>query len=174
VVDKVVWDDCCQLFERLDGIQAKIEQEIARSLAELLEDTRGKEHITALTAAIDHARQERVKHLEGSYYYTLITQDMQAKEEQLRRYQEECGAASTVVAAAERYKERVDDFLNFVNVMRGKYHDATFQEKRNALVVLGVKVFIRKTEDGEFGKTGFPGKAIEVTYSPLFTSVHTS
>ncbi len=174
VVDKVVWDDCCQLFERLDGIQAKIEQEIARSLTEVLEDTKGKEHIAALTAAIDYARQERAKHLEGSYYYTLITQDLQAKVEQLQRYQEECAAASNVATATATYKERVMEFLDFVNAMHGKYHNATFQEKRNALDVLGVKVFVRKTEDGEFGKTGFPGKAIEVTYSPLFTGVHST
>ncbi len=30
----------------------------------------------------------------------------------------------------------------FLNVMKGKYHEATFTEKRNALDVLGVKVYI--------------------------------
>ncbi len=57
--------------------------------------------------------------------------------------------------------------------MRGKYQNATFQERRNALDVLGVKVYIRKSENGPYGKTGFPGKEIDVTYSPLFTGVST-
>ncbi|HLZ56625.1 MAG TPA: hypothetical protein VKR06_06730 [Ktedonosporobacter sp.] len=57
-------------------------------------------------------------------------------------------------------------FLDFLNVMRGKYHKATFQEKRNALEVLGVKVYIYKLA----GRN----KKIEITYSPLFTGVHTS
>lgn len=50
--------------------------------------------------------------------------------------------------------------------MRGNYHNATFQKKRNALDVPGVKVYIRKLESGE--------KEIDVTYSPLFTDVYTS
>src|SRR6266849_9635970 len=34
------------------------------------------------------------------------------------------------------------DFLEFLNVMRGHYEHATFQEKRNALEVLGVRVVV--------------------------------
>jgi len=165
VVDKAVWDDCCQLFERLDLIQAKIEEEIEKSLSNLLEDSTGREQTAALTAAIDYAEQERDKHLEGSYYYNLTTQDIQAKTEQLRRYEEECAAAGSVAAASATYKERVTEFLEFLNVMRGNYHNATFQKKRNALDVLGAKVSIRKLESGE--------KEIDVTYSPLFTGVST-
>ncbi|EFH87646.1 helix-turn-helix domain-containing protein [Ktedonobacter racemifer] len=33
-------------------------------------------------------------------------------------------------------------FLDFLNTMQGRYHEATFQEKRNALDVLGAKVYI--------------------------------
>ena len=58
------------------------------------------------------------------------------------------------------------EFLDFINVMRGKYQDATFQEKRNALDVLGVKVYIRKTDDGEFGKKGFTPKASKSPIRP--------
>ncbi len=174
VVDKTVWDDCCQLFERLDLIQAKIEEEIERSLSNLLEDTRGREQIAALTAAIEYARRERTNHLEGSYYYNLITQDIQAKTEQLQRYEEECAAASNFAATTATYKERVMEFFDFLNVMKGNYHNATFQEKRNALNVLGVKVYIRLLESGNGGRNGSSKKGIEITYSPLFTGVSTS
>ncbi len=173
VVNEAVWNDCCRLFERLDLIQARIEEEIERSLRNLLEDTEGKERIAALNSQLDYARQERAKHLEGSYYYTLITNDIQAKTEELKRYEEEHQASRNVAAATETYKNRVLEFLDFLNVMRGKYQNATFQERRNALDVLGVKVYIRKSENGPYGKTGFPGKEIDVTYSPLFTGVST-
>ena len=33
-------------------------------------------------------------------------------------------------------------FLDFLSVMKGKYHEATFKEKRNALDVLGVTVTV--------------------------------
>ncbi|MFL5665911.1 MAG: recombinase family protein [Ktedonobacteraceae bacterium] len=174
VVNEAVWNDCCRLFERLDLIQARIEEEIERSLRNLLEDTEGKERIAALNSQLDYARQERAKHLEGSYYYTLITNDIQAKTEELKRYEEEHQASRNVAAATETYKNRVLEFLDFLNVMCGKYQNATFQERRNALDVLGVKVYIRKSENGPYGKTGFPGKEIDVTYSPLFTGVSTS
>ncbi len=35
------------------------------------------------------------------------------------------------------------DFLEFLNVMHGRYEHATFQEKRNAIEVLGVRVVVR-------------------------------
>jgi hypothetical protein len=59
IVDTTVWEDCCQLFERLDLIQAKLEEEIRHSISGLLEDTRGKEQIAALKAAVEYAKQER-------------------------------------------------------------------------------------------------------------------
>ncbi len=58
VVNEVVWNDCCHLFERLDLIQARIEEEIEHALRNLLEDTEGMERVTALQAALEHARQE--------------------------------------------------------------------------------------------------------------------
>ncbi len=92
----------------------------------------------------------------------------------ISRRSEEHHASRTVATAIETYQSRVLELLDFINVMRGKYQDATFQEKRNALDVLGVKVYIRKTQDGEFGKKGFTPKDIQVTYAPLFTGVNTS
>ncbi len=171
VVNEFVWNNCCHIFEQIDFIQTKIEEEIERSSLNLLEDSKGIEHISALKSGIDYALQERMKHLEGSYYYNLITHDIQAKTNELKRYEEEHQASRTIFAATEIYKSRVLEFLDFVNVMRGKYQDATFQEKRNALDILSVKVYIRKTDDGKFGKKGFTPKSIEITYSPLFTDV---
>ena len=66
------------------------------------------------------------------------------------------------------------EFRNFLNSMKGNYHNASIQEKRNALDVLGVKVYIRKIEGGNGGARGNSEKSIEVTYSPVFTGVNTS
>lgn len=40
------------------------------------------------------------------------------------------------------YQQRVLSFLEFLNGMRGNYQQATFQQKRNALDVLGIRVAI--------------------------------
>ena len=44
------------------------------------------------------------------------------------------------VVFALRDVENVLSFLDFLSIMKGKYHEATFKEKRNALDVLGVTV----------------------------------
>lgn len=147
LLDPVVWEDCCQLFERLDLIQSKIEEEIRNSVNNLLEDTTGREQIAALKLAIAHAKQEQAKQ-QNEYLRSLIAQDIQNKLEQLERFEEECQAASSIAALTATYQRRVLEFVEFVNVMRGRYHEATFQEKRNALDVLGVKVCVRPNEEG--------------------------
>jgi Recombinase len=101
LIDALVWEDCCRIFERWDRVRATIEQNIDQSLQQLLEGTTGKLQIMQLTEDIAYARRERDKH-----------------------------------------PESILGFLNFLNVMKGKYHEATFVEKRNALDVLGVKVYI--------------------------------
>jgi hypothetical protein len=61
-------------------------------------------------------------------------------------FEEECKAASSIAALTATYQQRVLEFVEFVNVMRGRYHQATFQEKRNALDVLGVKVRVHPSK----------------------------
>ena len=51
------------------------------------------------------------------------------------------------------------DFLNFLNVMRGRYEQATFQEKRNALEVLGVRVLVHEPKD----TFGIPSDALVIS-----------
>jgi site-specific DNA recombinase len=145
LLDPVVWEDCCHLFERLDLIQARIEEEISNSVNDLLEDTTGREQIAALKLAIEHARQEYATQ-QNEYLRSLIAQDIQTKTEQLQRFEEECKAASSIAALTATYQKRVLEFIEFVNVMRGRYHEATFQEKRNALDVLGVRVHVHSSK----------------------------
>ncbi len=144
-----------------------------------LEDTQGKQQAAALKAAIDHARQERNKHLEGSYYYNLITEDLRVKTEQLERYEAEHANTRDIAAVMDTYRQGVVEFLEFVNVMRGRYNKATFQEKRNALDVLGLMVKVRAIPPEERIRGKDPTleelqARLEINYSPLFTGVRTS
>jgi site-specific DNA recombinase len=179
LVDQFVWAQCCRLFERIEVIQATIEAELKRSLVTLLEDTQGQGQLTALKAAIDYARAERNKHAEGSYYYNLTTEDIRVKTEQLVRYEAEYASSRNLETYTTAFHNRVLGFLDFVNVMRGKYAKATFQEKRNALDVLGVMVTYtpRTVEERRRGKDATPEEVerrTSITYSPLFTGVQSS
>jgi site-specific DNA recombinase len=177
-LDELVWAQCCRVFERIEAIQAKIEAEITQSLHQLLEDTHGRQQITDLETTIAYAYQERAKHQEGSYYYQLITQDIQAKSEQLRRYEAEVASSRDLGSITASYRQRALNFFEFLNVMRGRYQEATFQEKRNALDVLGVSV-IYSSRSAEEKHRGIDVTLEEVrertsiTYSPLFTGVQT-
>ena len=179
LVDRVAWSECCQLFERLEPLQAKLEAEIQRSLHEMLEDSKGEEQTAMLKASIDHARQERTKHPEGSYLYNLISEDIRTKTDQLERFEAEQTNSRDFSAMQAAYRNRLLSFLDFVNVMRDKYHKATFQEQRNALDVLGVKASYTPRAPAE-RRRGVDATLAEVqqrltiTYSPLFTGVESS
>jgi|GEM_PF-1001803 len=141
-VDQIVWEDCCRVFKRLDAIRSTIEQNIERSLQSMLENTTGKLLVLQLTEEIAYAKQERAKHAEGTYYHTLISQDIKEKEERLARYEEQERESQDIVKLSAIYRKSILGFLDFLNVMKGKYDEATFTEKCNALDVLGVKVHI--------------------------------
>lgn len=71
-----------------------------------------------------------------------MSQDIQRKQAELKRYEEESRHAATSKQLLHLYQQNVLSFLDFLNVMKGKYHEATFKEKRNALDVLGVTVTV--------------------------------
>ncbi len=140
-LDDIVWQECCVLFKRIEVLQTALETEMQAAISALLEDTTGQEQIQKIEATIELAKNEREKHLPGSYMHNLISQDITNQEEQLARYKEEIGS-SNIEKVTGSYQRRIMDFLEFLNVMRGRYENATFQEKRNALEVLGVRVMV--------------------------------
>ncbi len=140
-LDDIVWQECCVLFKRIEVLQTALETEMAVAISALLEDTTGQEQIQKIEATIAYAKNEREKYVPGSYMHNLISQDITNQEEQLARYTEELGS-SNVARATSSSRQRIVEFLEFLNVMRGRYESATFQEKRNALEVLGVKVIV--------------------------------
>ena len=116
------------------------------AISALLEDTTGKEQIRTIEATIAYAKSEREKHAKGSYMHNLLAEDIAKKEEQLARYKEEIGS-SNLETAVSAYQRRIMDFFEFLNVMHGRYDKATFQEKRNALEVLGVRVVVHEPKE---------------------------
>jgi site-specific DNA recombinase len=140
-LDDIVWQTCCELFKRTEAVQAALEMQLQDAINTLLEDTTGQGQIKDIEATIALAEKELAKHEKGSYMHNLVTQDILKQQEQLARYQEEVGSAN-VERIMSSYQQRIMDFWNFLNVMRGCYEQATFQEKRNALEVLGVRVVV--------------------------------
>lgn len=55
---------------------------------------------------------------------------------------EEYKESTNIIKLSTLYQQSILGFLGFLTTMRGKYHEATFKEKRNALDVLGVKVYL--------------------------------
>jgi hypothetical protein len=179
MVDSIAWKDCCQLFERIGAIRLRIEEEIKLSVTALLEDTKGREQMAELESVIEFAKGERKKDPEESYYYNLISQDIMDKEAKLVRYREEYESAMNITEATALYKSRVIGFLEFLDAMQGRYHTATFQEKRNALDVLGIRVKLVALRAEEKRRGKIPTlenlqSRMVITYAPLFTGVNAS
>ena len=142
-LDEIVWQDCCVLFKRIEVLQTALEQELQAAIHALLEDTTEQAQIQNIEATIALAKHERERYAEGSYMHNLLSQDIAKQEEQLARYNEEIGSGN-IEKVIGTYQRRIMDFLNFLNVMRGRYEQATLQEKRNALEVLGVHVLVHE------------------------------
>jgi len=156
-LDDIVWQDCCVLFKRIEVLQAALEAEMAAAINALLEDTTGQEQIQNIEATIAYAGSEREKYVPGSYMHNLISQDIANQEEQLARFKEEIGSGN-IDKVIGSYQQRIMEFLEFLNVMRGRYEKATFQEKRNALEVLGVRVVVHEPTD----TYGLPSDALGI------------
>ena len=115
-LDILAWQECCQLFDRLEVIQATIEAEVTRSLQSFLEDSHGREQVLELEAELEHARLERAKHPEGSYYYNLIGEDIRVKTERLERYKIEHASAKDFAGIQAIYRQRVLGFWSLSTV----------------------------------------------------------
>jgi hypothetical protein len=156
-LDDIVWQECCVLFKRIEVLQTALETEMAAAIRALLEDTTGQQQIQQIEATIALAKHEREKYEPGSYMHNLISQDIAKQEAQLARYKEEIGS-SNIEKITGTYQRRIMDFLAFLNVMRGRYEKATFQEKRNALEVLGVRVVVHEPTE----TYGLPSDASDI------------
>lgn len=130
-------------------MQQAIEREMREALALVLEDTTGQDQFLRLRSDITYAEEQLALHEKGGYMYNLIEADLLTKREQLARFEEELGALDIENVTAT-YRQRILRFLDFLNTMRGNYQNATFQQKRNALEVLGVQVAVSlPAEPGE-------------------------
>lgn len=173
LIDPLAWAACCRMFERIEALHAELEAAIGRAVSALLEDTTGQEQMDELQTLIDYAQSQRPQYEPDSYMYNLITQDILTKEAQLARFKEECAASSPIAAATAMYQARLMEFMEFLNVMRGTYDQATFQEKRNALDVLGVCVTMQAIpkearRNGRVPTIDELKGRMAVTYSPMF------
>jgi site-specific DNA recombinase len=141
-VNNLVWADCCRVFEAIELIRDTIRARLEQDVKAFLEHTTGTQQLANLRQELAQAEIEQAKHAPGSYYYNLVTQDIQAKQERLRKYEEQAKHASTNEQLLDLYQRQVLSFLDFLNIMKGRYHEATFKERRNALTVLGVMVHV--------------------------------
>jgi site-specific DNA recombinase len=141
-LNKLVWEDCCRVFESIELIRDTIHANIERDLQNLLENTRGKQLYQQLQEEIIFAEEERAKYPQGSYYYNLISQDLQHKQTQLSKYEQEYKNSEITVQMLGMYQQNVMSFLEFLTTMKGRYQEASFTEQCNALDVLRVTVHV--------------------------------
>lgn len=141
-LNKLVWEDCCRVFESIELIRDTIHANIERDLQNLLENTRGKQLLVQLQEEIAFAEEERAKYPHGSYYYNLISQDLQHKQTHRLKYEEEYKNSKVMVQMLDVYQQNIMNFLGFLTTMKGRYQEASFKEQRNALDVLRVTVHI--------------------------------
>jgi hypothetical protein len=106
-VNRLVWEDCCRVFQAIEEIRDTIRANIERDVQSFLEHTTGTQQLAQLRQELAQAEAEQTKHAPGSYYYSLVTQDIQTKQEQLRKYEAESKQAATSTQLLDLYQQQV-------------------------------------------------------------------
>jgi hypothetical protein len=79
-VNELVWEDCCRVFESIEQIHDAIRARIEQDVKAFLEHTTGSHQLEKLRQGLAQAEAEQAKHSPGSYYYNLVTRDIQSKQ----------------------------------------------------------------------------------------------
>ncbi len=74
---------------------------------------------------------------------------MRELEENIKKLEQEKVQAFPNAARLEKQRAEVNNFLQWAEDMRGRYNEATYDEKRTALRVLGITVYVYKENDEE-------------------------
>jgi len=146
VIDEIVWEyigsllgDLTDIKEALDLLKGKQKQDY---------------DVAAIQRSIDNAKKEQdqfaedIKGLRGYARNAILKQlnDLEDKIEQLEKEKVQAIPQATVL---ERQQREIDEFLGWAEEMRGRYDEATYEEKRRALHVLGITVYMYKDKDKE-------------------------
>src|SRR6266849_659620 len=146
VIDYVVWDYISSLLKDPSDIKQALE---------LLKDKQEKEYdIAAIDRSIENNKREVVKlakdikGLEG-YSRDVLLAEMRELEENIKKLEQEKAQATPNAAKLEKQKAEVNNFLQWTEEMKGRHHETTYDEKRIALRILGIKVYVYKECDKE-------------------------
>jgi len=146
VIDNIVWQYVGEILDDLSNIQEALE---------LLKTKQAQEYdIPAIERSIENNKREVIKlakdirGLDG-YGRDVLINEMREIEEKIRRLEEEKVQALPNAKKLEQQKAEIDNFLQWAKDMNGRYEEATYDEKRTALRILGIKVVVYKEKDKE-------------------------
>lgn len=146
VIDNIVWDYVKTLLEDLSDIKEALE---------LLKNKQLQEYdIPAIERSIENNKREiqklakDIRGLEG-YSRDVLLNEMRDLEENIKKLEQEKKLASPNAEKIEKQKAEVNNFLQWAEDMKGRYNEATYEEKRTVLRILGIRVTIHKAQDKE-------------------------
>lgn len=163
VIDNIVWKYVGTLLEDLSSIEEALE---------LLKDKQEQEYdVPAIERSIESNKREvtklakDIRGLEG-YGRDVLVNEMRELEETIRKLEHEKIQAYPNAERLAQQKIEIDKFLQWAEDMKGRYNEATYNEKRDALRILGITVTIYKEKDKEH-----PRYEIKVGLNQLYSDI---
>lgn len=145
-IDTIVWEYIGSILEDLTEVKQALD---------LIKGKQKQEYdIAAIQRSIENAKKEQeqyaedIKGLRGNARNAILNQinGLEDKIEQLEKEKIQTIPQATNI---ERQQQEIDNFLEWAERMKGQYHNATYEEKRTALKVLGITVYIYDKQDKE-------------------------
>lgn len=143
IIDKIVWEYIGTLLNDLTDIKQALS---------LLKGRQQEYDLAAIQRSIEKAKEEQeqlaedIKGLRGNARIVILNQ-LNGIEERLERLEKEKAQAAPKATEAEKQQQEIDRFLAWAEEMKECYHEATYEEKRRALRVLGITVYLYKEKD---------------------------
>ena len=146
IIDTIVWKYIGSLLNDLTDIKKALE---------LLKGKQKQDYdVNAIQRSIDNAKKEQeqfsddIKGLRGNAR-NMILKQMNDLEDRIEQLENEKAQAIPQATNIERQQQEIDTFLDWAEEMKGKYDETTYEEKRRALYVLGISVYLFKEKDKE-------------------------
>lgn len=145
-IDTIVWEYIGSILNDLTEVKQALN---------LIKGKQKQQHdVEAIERSIENAKKEQeqysedMKGLRGNARNAILNQ-INTLEDKIEQLEKEKAQAIPQATNIERQQQEIDKFLAWAEKMKGRYHEATYEEKRTALKVLGIGVSLYSPQDKE-------------------------
>ncbi len=143
-IDKAAWDFIKDILDEIDALRDILQGQPSSAVDDL-------ESLNKLIAHTEEEQERTIKDIRGlsGRARELMIAELNRLEDDLQKLRAERNNTLPHSNKAEQAKVEVDEFFKWCKRIKGRYEEATYNEKRDALRMLGISVKVYQSTDAE-------------------------